>query len=157
MKSKTRNMTRAAKRPRILIGSGVNLDLLGRREPDVYGHATLADMETLVRESVADRAALTFMQTNDEAQFLGALDQGWDGAVLNPGAWTHTSLALADRLAGLGLPFVEVHLSNTAAREAFRHHSFGARLAVGVVQGFGIHSYLLGVEGLLAFLKKRPS
>ncbi len=149
------NDKKLAKLPKILVASGVNLDLLGRREPDIYGHATLADMETLVQTKFASRAQIHFVQTNVESEYLSLLDGGWAGAVLNPGAWTHTSLALADRLTGLQLPFVEVHLSNTAAREAFRHHSYTARLAVGVVQGFGIDSYLLGVDGLLTYLAKR--
>jgi 3-dehydroquinate dehydratase-2 len=134
------------------VASGVNLDLLGRREPGIYGRATLADLEALARSEFAARAELYFAQTNVEAEYLALLDGEWSGAVINPGAWTHTSLALADRLAGLELPFVEVHLSNTAAREAFRHHSYTARLAVGVVQGFGINSYLLGIDGILRYL-----
>jgi len=150
-KSKT-SAKKSARLPRILVASGVNLDLLGRREPGIYGRATLADLEVLARSEFAARAELFFAQTNVEAEYLALLDGEWSGAVINPGAWTHTSLALADRLAGLELPFVEVHLSNTAAREAFRHHSYTARLAVGVVQGFGINSYLLGIDGILRYL-----
>ena len=142
---------------RILIASGVNLDLLGMREPHLYGSQTLADMEALLQSEFGEIAELNFFQTNAEAEYLAALSQGWDGAVINPGAWTHTSLALADRLAGLKLPFVEVHLSNTAAREAIRHHSYTAPLAAGVVQGFGINSYALGLSGLLCYLSETQS
>lgn len=152
-KSKSKaNAKSQGRLPRILVASGVNLDLLGRREPGIYGSATLHDLESIASREFAARAELVFAQTNVESEYLALLDGAWDGAVINPGAWTHTSLALADRLAGLQLPFVEVHLSNTAARESFRHHSYTARLAVGIVQGFGINSYLLGIEGLLRYL-----
>jgi 3-dehydroquinate dehydratase-2 len=137
---------------RILIASGVNLDLLGQREPEIYGHATLSDMEALLRREFDHLVDLHFLQSNVESMFLEALSGGWDGAVINPGAWTHTSLALADRLAGVRLPFVEVHLSNTTKREAIRHFSYCAPHALGIVQGFGIRSYLLGLSGLLQFL-----
>ena len=140
---------------RILVASGVNLDLLGRREPEIYGRATLADVEALLRADAPEGTDLTFFQTNDEAQYLARLGDGWDGAVLNPGAWTHTSLALADRLAGLGLPFVEAHLSNLHKREAFRQHSYAAAHAVGIVQGFGIDSYRLALLGLVRYLRAR--
>lgn len=140
--------------PRILVASGVNLDLLGQREPEIYGTMTLQDIEARVRDAIGERANLSFFQTNNEAAYLTRLGEGFDGAVLNPGAWTHTSLALADRLKALRLPFVEIHLSNTQARETFRQKSFAAPHAVGVVQGFGADSYVLGALGLLAFLKE---
>lgn len=138
---------------RILVASGVNLDLLGRRDPEIYGRATLADMETLLRAEAPAGTDLTFFQTNDEAAYLAKLGEGWHGAVLNPGAWTHTSLALADRVVGLGLPFVEAHLSSLARREPFRHRSYTAAHALGVVQGFGIDSYLLALQGLVRRLR----
>ena len=142
---------------RILIASGVNLDLLGKREPEHYGHATLPDMEILLRaQASAFKFAvdLTFFQTNDEAKYLDMLTREWDGAVLNPGAWTHTSLALADRLAALNLRFVEVHLSKVTAREPIRQRSFLAPAAIGSVSGFGIDSYRLGLLGLLDVIRK---
>lgn len=138
---------------RILVANGVNLDLLGQREPGVYGKGTLADLEAHVRALAPEGVALTFFQTNDEALFLAKISDGWDGAVINPGAWTHTSLALADRLKGLALPFVEVHLSNTMAREEFRHRSYSAPHAAGIVIGLGFDSYVAGLTGLVAKLR----
>lgn len=146
---------------RVLVASGVNLDLLGRREPDVYGRETLADLEESLRRHAPALAkvagvsdvTLTFFQTNDEAALFAKLSEGWDGVLLNAGAWTHTSLALADRLKGLSLPFVEVHLSNLAAREEFRHKSHCAPHAVGVVYGFGMAGYQAALLGLLTKLQ----
>ncbi len=144
---------------RLLIAHGVNLDLLGRREPHVYGHRTLQDLELelrkergrMLKETGMPRFELAFFQSNAENLFLEELSRhGWDGIVLNPGAWTHTSLALADRLKGLTIPYVEVHLSNIQAREDVRRHSYTAANAVGVVTGFGFTSYVLGMRGLIA-------
>ncbi len=142
------------KKAKILVASGVNLDLLGQREVAIYGRVTLKDIEEILTLKFADLAELTFFQTNVEAEFLLKLDQGWDGAVLNPGAWTHTSVALRDRVAGLSLPCVEVHLSNTAARESFRQISYLAPVAIGSITGFGAWSYVLGVEGVLSYLER---
>lgn len=141
-----------------LIASGVNLDLLGRREPNIYGKQTLKDMEELLKSEIPrlqkqykiKKLQLSFFQSNDEAAFLEELSKDWQGIVINAGAWSHTSLAIADRLAGLGTPYAEVHLSNLSQRESFRHQTYLAAKAVGVVQGFGIESYLLGLEGLLS-------
>lgn len=152
------------KRQRILIANGVNLDLLGVREPEVYGHSNLAKIEQDLRVASPTLSLmagilepeLVFFQSNNEALFLEELSRGWDGAVINPGAWTHTSLALADRLLGLKLPFVEVHLSNLAKREAFRQHSYCSAYAIGVCSGFGPVSYLTGLLGLYAHLAKSP-
>ncbi|MCX6124609.1 MAG: type II 3-dehydroquinate dehydratase [Proteobacteria bacterium] len=146
----------------ILIASGVNLDLLGRREPAIYGHKTLKDMQVLLTKNWAGlakqygflRGKIVFYQTNSESELLAKISEPWHGIVLNPGAWTHTSLALADRLAGLGVPFVEVHVSNVHGREEIRKHSFCASHAVGVVTGFGIETYLLGLQGLLIALQE---
>jgi 3-dehydroquinate dehydratase-2 len=153
----------AGSAPQILVAHGVNLDLLGRREPDVYGRTTLAELEAEL-EAAAEGAArmaglsngcgLAFFQSNDETTFLERLGDGWDGILINPGAWTHTSLALADRLLGLGVPYVEVHLSNLAAREEFRQKSYSAAGAAGVVYGFGVDSYVVGLVGLLRALKR---
>ena len=147
--------------PHVLIANGVNLDLLGRRERGIYGQGTLLELEDLVRQKapeIAQMVGLTnidveFFQSNSEAEFLRELSKPWDGAVINPGAWTHTSLALADRLAGLELSFVEVHISHVAQREAFRQHSYCAASALGVVSGLGFAAYLSGLLGLLAKLK----
>lgn len=145
---------------RILVANGVNLDLLGTREPEIYGTATLADLERGLANVAADVAVaagvpacrLDFFQSNDETTFLSKFDDGYDGALINPGAWTHTSLALADRLKGLGLPYVEVHISNLAGREDFRQRSFTAPGAQGIVQGFGLTSYRVALYGLLCRL-----
>jgi 3-dehydroquinate dehydratase II len=151
---------------KILIASGVNLDLLGAREPLVYGTSTLLQMEKMVKINFArdyksktgknyagkKQYQLHFFQTNDEAKFLKELDRGYVGAVINAGAWTHTSLAIADRLIGLSLPYVEVHVSDLTARETFRQFSYLAQGAVTVIQGHGIESYWLGVEALVHFL-----
>ncbi len=150
---------------RILVAHGVNLDLLGKREPQIYGSEGLVDIEALLRKSSPSLAALvgleppelSFFQSNHEGVFLDKLSEAWDGALINAGAWTHTSLALADRLAGLALPFVEVHLSNLARREEFRHFSYSAPHAKGVCYGFGLGSYISGLAGLyfqLSSLKK---
>lgn len=149
----------------ILVAHGVNLDLLGTREPAVYGSLTLAGLEKRLAAdapSIASIAGVTdltlsFYQSNDEAAFLAKLGGGFAGAVINPGAWTHTSLALADRLLALRLPFAEVHLSNIAAREEFRKTSFAAPHAHGVSYGFGYGSYAAGLLGLLLRLKTATS
>lgn len=149
---------------KILVASGVNLDLLGTREPDIYGSTKLTDLHHSLSQLASKLETLssvklnmTFFQSNDEAEFLEVLSQEiWDGAILNPGAWTHTSLALADRLVGLALPFVEVHISNTSAREEHRSKSFTAPHALGVCYGFGVESYHTGLFGLVNNLLKRP-
>lgn len=151
--------------PRILIANGVNLDLLGRREPEVYGNATLADLEIYIKKHAASLAALagfkdvqvSFFQSNNEAEFLNRLADPMDGFVINPGAWSHTSLAIADRLVGLAVPYTEVHLSNLAQREPFRHKSFLAPNAVGVVYGMGRDSYLAGLLGIMKYLASQQS
>lgn len=147
---------------RILVANGVNLDLLGRREPGIYGSSSLADVLEKLEKSAQEFATLlgfkeldlVCFQSNDEGEFLNKLDGNWDGILINPGAWGHTSLALGDRLVGLGIPYVEVHLSNVAAREKFRHHSYTAPNACGVVSGLGVESYSAGMWGLLAHLRK---
>ncbi len=135
---------------------GPNLNLLGTREPEVYGTVTLADVEarlTQLAEATGDE--LEFFQSNHEGALIDWIHAGAervDGFVVNAGALTHTSVGLRDALAGVGRPFVEVHLSNTASRESFRHVSHLADVAVGVVYGFGADSYLLGFRGLRAHI-----
>ncbi len=153
------------KNPNILIANGVNLDLLGTREVDVYGQDNIKDLEALVRSNADscakiagfDSCDLTFYQSNDEAEFLKHLTKKWDGVVINPAAWTHTSLALADRLKAMNTAFVEVHISNLAQREEFRKHSHSACHARGVVYGLGFDSYLSGLLGLLLSIKRNLS
>ena len=144
---------------RLLVLNGPNLNLLGSREPDVYGSATLADIEGRVRRA-AERlgVAVEFVQSNHEGGLLDALHGAvgrFDGVLINPGALTHTSIALYDGLLGVGLPAVEVHLSNLERREEFRQRSWTARAAVGTVAGFGPASYELGLEALVLHLQEK--
>lgn len=139
---------------RLLVLHGPNLNLLGQREPAVYGRTTLAeidaDLAAIARESGHDLASF---QSNSEGALIdrihAAAKEGIAFIVINPGALTHTSVALRDALAAVAIPFVEVHLSNVHAREAFRHHSYIADLAVGVITGFGADSYRLGLSAAL--------
>ena len=141
---------------RIALIHGPNLGLLGRREPEVYGTATLDDINGAV-ESLGSELGVeveTF-QSNSEGDILDFLEEAGervDGYLINPGGLTHTSVALRDGLVGVGLPFVEVHLSNTTAREPFRRESFLSPVAAGVVLGFGAQGYLLALRGLVAQL-----
>jgi 3-dehydroquinate dehydratase II len=143
----------------IAVLNGPNLNLLGEREPNVYGRATLAEIEAATREQArALGVECSWTQTNHEGGLVEAI-QGLrgraDGAVINAAAFTHTSLAVRDALLAVGVPFVEVHLSNVFAREPARHHSLFADLAVGVVTGFGADSYRLGLEGMVRHLASR--
>ena len=135
---------------------GPNLRLLGRREPEVYGTDTLDDVNGLLAELAAELGVeLETFQSNHEGELLDFVEDAAtrvSGFLINPGAFTHTSIALLDALLGVDRPFVEVHLSNTAGRERFRRRSFLSGAASGVVYGFGVQSYLLGLRGLVARL-----
>ena len=142
---------------RILVLQGPNLDLLGTREPDVYGTVTLATIQSMLdAEASALGVVLDHVQSNHEGVLVDAIHSAWRagvaGIVVNAAAYTHTSVAVRDALVATGLPFVEVHLSNVHAREPFRHRSLLADRAVGVVTGFGAESYRLGLRGLVARL-----
>ena len=142
---------------RIAVLNGPNLNLLGTREPEVYGRTTLAELEQQVRaEAGRLDVTLSWFQTNHEGAFVEAI-QGLrgqaDGALVNAAAFTHTSLALRDAMLAVRVPFVEVHLSNIFAREPERRHSRLADLAVGIVAGFGPQGYLLGLQALVAKLR----
>ena len=135
----------------ILVLHGPNLNLLGTREPEVYGHATLADVDAALAgiASAAGHALSTFQSNAEHAlidRVQAARSEGVAWIVINPGGYTHTSVALRDALAAVAIPFVEVHLSNVHAREAFRRHSYFSDIAQGVVAGFGADSYRMAVE-----------
>ncbi|MDO1529337.1 type II 3-dehydroquinate dehydratase [Fulvimonas sp. R45] len=139
---------------KILVLHGPNLNLLGVREPGIYGRETLADLNArLAERAQAAGHELLWFQSNAEHELVGRVHQARDEQVAlilcNAGAFTHTSIALRDALAGVAIPFVEVHLSNVFAREPFRHHSYLSDLAVGVVCGFGGDSYLLALDAAL--------
>jgi 3-dehydroquinate dehydratase-2 len=134
----------------VLVLNGPNLGQLGTREPAVYGTTSYDDLvAACIAEGQLLDLAVEVRQTDDEATYLGWLhDATADGVILNPGAWTHTSVAVRDAAAQLSAPFVEVHLSNPLAREDFRHTSYTAGLAAGVVAGFGLDSYRLALRAL---------
>ncbi len=141
---------------RILVLNGPNLNLLGTREPDVYGSATLDDIVAGLGELAQQRdAEITAAQSNNEGELIDRLHdaRNWaDGVLFNPGAYTHTSVALRDAVAAIGIPVVETHLSNVHAREEFRHRSLLSGVCLGVVGGFGEHSYAAALDGLLRHL-----
>jgi 3-dehydroquinate dehydratase-2 len=142
----------------IAVINGPNLNLLGVREPERYGTITLAQIEAMMRGKARELGVeLSWLQSNHEGALVEAVQQlrgTADGALLNAGAYTHTSLALRDALLAVQVPFVEVHLSNVYAREEQRRHSLLADLAEGVIAGFGAQSYLLGLEAMVARLAR---
>lgn len=141
---------------RLLLLNGPNLNLLGSREPEIYGATTLADIESMLRAKAGELGhVLESFQSNAEHALIDRVHaaKDIDFILLNPGALTHTSVALRDALVGVGIPFVELHLSNVAARESFRRHSYFADVAVGSIAGFGVGSYelaLMAAHGYLA-------
>jgi 3-dehydroquinate dehydratase II len=143
----------------ILVLNGPNLNLLGTREPEVYGRDTLADIVRDLHEHAAKHGAeLRDVQSNHEGALVDALHEAraWaDGVVLNAGAFTHYSIALRDAISAAELPTVETHLSNTHGREPFRHHSVIAPVCLGVVAGFGRDSYAVALDGLIRHLERR--
>jgi len=143
---------------KILVLNGPNLNLLGKRQPEIYGRSTLPDIENQVRALAKEIGVeIDFRQSNSEAELVTWIQEaeGKFGAlIINPAAYTHTSLAMRDAISAVGIPTVEIHLSNIHKREPFRHHSYIAEVAVGQIAGFGVNSYLLGLRAALELIQK---
>ena len=151
---KQKAASRQVEKMRVLVIHGPNLNLLGTREPEIYGSTTLSDINlSLARLAEAAGVALEAFQSNHEGALIerihAAREQGVGAIIINPAAYTHTSVALRDALAAVAIPFVEVHLSNVHAREGFRHHSYFSDLAIGVISGLGHDGYRQALEYLL--------
>lgn len=144
---------------KVLVLHGPNLNLLGQREPEMYGHWTLKDVDEALRQLAAELGAdVTVRQSNSEGQLIDWLHEAmgqFQAVLINPGGYTHTSVALRDAIAATGLPTVEVHLSNIHRREDFRRQSLSASVCVGQITGFGVQSYLLGLRAAVSALEKR--
>jgi 3-dehydroquinate dehydratase II len=142
---------------KILVLHGPNLNMLGLREPEVYGSTTLAQInDRLAQDAIELGAELSFLQSNHEGMLIEAIHAAFQvqqGILINPAAFTHTSVALRDAIASVNIPAVEVHLSNVYKREEFRHHSFIAPIAIGQISGFGAESYRLGLRALVTHLQ----
>lgn len=143
---------------RIIVLNGPNLNLLGTREPKTYGYETLADVEVICRDTAsALDHEIEFYQSNHEGVLIDKIHEAGSrfkkgellGVVFNPGAYTHTSIALHDAIKGTGLPVIEVHLSNVHTREPFRHHSYISSVSIGIIIGMGVQGYALGIQGLV--------
>lgn len=144
------------KMKRILVIHGPNLNLLGQREPDIYGRVTLGRINNELKKiSAKKKVRLTIKQSNHEGEIVDLIGKGragYDGLLINPAAYTHTSIAIRDAVAACGIPAVEVHLSNIYSREAFRQKSLISPVAKGTIMGFGLKSYTLGLEALIDLL-----
>jgi 3-dehydroquinate dehydratase-2 len=142
---------------RVFVLNGPNLNMLGRREPGVYGNDTLASIEASVHKLAPELGLeVEFRQTNHEGQLVDWIQEAFErakGIVLNPGAYTHTSIAIHDAIRAAGVPVIELHLSNVFAREPFRHHSYVSPVAAGVMCGFGAKGYLLALRALADIVK----
>lgn len=148
-------------KPKVLLLQGPNLNLLGNREPHLYGSRTMAEIHAGLREeAVGLGVEIDFFQSNHEGALIDRIHQagaeGFVGILINAAGLTHTSVSLRDALGGTGIPFVEVHISNVFSREDFRHHSYLSPLAAGIVVGFGIDGYRLGLLGLTRIITESP-
>lgn len=152
-------MKKDARMPTILILHGPNLNLLGKREPHIYGHTTLEEINaSLHAMAKAEGVEVECFQSNHEGELVEKIQQAMgrvDAIVFNPAAYTHTSIALRDAIAATGIPTIEVHLSAIGKREPFRHHSYIADVAVGQIAGFGPNSYLLGLRAAIDLIRGR--
>lgn len=148
-----------AKSPKILILNGPNLNMLGVREPAIYGRDTLSDVEKMCSRRAEELGlAIDFRQSNLEGELVTWIQEARDGAagiIINPGAYGHTSIALLDALQIAEKPTIEVHLSNIHRREAFRHHTYTSQVAIGVICGFGAHGYVLALEAMAGSISKK--
>lgn len=144
---------------KILIIHGPNLNMLGKREPEVYGNAKLADInKQLKKEARKLKTDVDFFQSNSEGDIVSEIQHAlnnFDGIIINPGAYTHTSIAIRDSILSVGLPVIEVHISNIYKREDFRQKSFISGVSVGVISGLGINSYILGLRGMSDYLRAK--
>lgn len=142
---------------KILIIHGPNLNMLGKREPEIYGATTLEELNSSLEKLAADLGTeVSFFQSNSEGEIVSTIQDAMskqDGIIINPGAYTHTSVAIRDAILSSGLPVVETHISNVYKREDFRQKSYVSGVALGVISGFGINSYFLGLKGLVEHLK----
>lgn len=138
--------------PNLLIINGPNLNLLGRREPEIYGSQTFEDYFKILQQRFEGKVELTYFQSNHEGAILDKLHEvGFeiDGIIINAGAYTHTSVAIADAISGIKSPVLEVHISNVHARESFRHHSYLSAVCKGIIVGFGLKGYDLAIQSFL--------
>ena len=155
-KTKAGNDTQEnSRRARVLVLHGPNLNLLGRREPEIYGSTTLADIHAIMEARARARGVqIESYQSNSEGELIdriqAAATEGIEFIIINPGAYSHTSIAIPDALRGVAIPYVEVHISNIHAREAFRHHSHFSASAAGVICGLGVQGYELALDAALA-------
>jgi len=145
---------------RVLVLHGPNLNLLGHRETKIYGKVTLEEINRrLLKAAQQEGVRLATIQSNSESELVEQIQQAsgkYQAILINPAAFTHTSVAIRDAIAATGLPAVEIHLSNIYQRESFRHHSYLAEVVIGQITGFGAESYLLGLQAVLAYLEKAP-
>jgi len=143
----------------LLVLNGPNLNLLGQRQPEIYGRTSLADIEAMCQSKAKDLGvSVSFLQSNHEGTLIDAIHQArgvQDGIILNAGAYTHTSVALMDAISSAEIPTVELHLSNVHARESFRHKSFISAVVIGQIAGFGPAGYVMAMDGLMAHLASK--